>query len=134
MIRRLNETEEPLVVSSDSAFPSPDQPFTLEDRPPGVRFYVGRTSWFHPYALLQNMTYTADTIFLAFADTDVVIHGRGLHELYRRLADYRVASIVEQGGRQAVAAETSTIIIRIEHARRLKKKQPQPDPEPAADE
>ena len=85
MIRRLNESDSPPVPSDDSAFPSLEQPFALEERPPGVRFYIGRTSWFHPYALLQNMNYTADSLKLVFADTDVVIRGRGLHELYRRL-------------------------------------------------
>ena len=134
MIRRLNETEAPPEASDDSAFPSPEIPFVLEDRPPGVRFYVGRTSWFHPYALLQNMSYTVESLTLVFADTDVVLRGRGLHELYRRLADHRVASIVEQGGRQAVAADAATLIIRIEHSSKLKKKQPQPNPESATDE
>ena len=125
MIRRLDEAESPPIPSDDAALPSLEQPFALEERPPGVRFYIGRTSWFHPYALLQNMNYTADSLKLVFADTDVVIRGRGLHELYRRLADHRVACIVEQGPRHATASEAATLISRIEHSTRLKKKQQQ---------
>ena len=127
MIRRLNESEPPPMVAPDSAFPSLDQPFTLEERPPGIRFYVGRTSWFHPYIQLQSISYTADSLKIVFAGTDVVIRGRGLHELYRRLADHRVASVVEQGQRPTAAAETTTLIFHIEHSIRLKKKQQQPD-------
>ena len=122
MIRRLNESEPPPVAASDSAFPSLDQPFTLEDRPPGIRFYVGRASWFHPYLLLQSMSYTADSLKIVFAGTDVVIRGRGLHELYRRLAEHRIAAVVEQGLRHGVAAENTTLISRIEHTIRSKKK------------
>jgi hypothetical protein len=124
MIRRLNESEAPPVATTDSAFPALDQPFVLEERSPGVRFYISRTSWFHPYALLQNMSYTADSLKLVFADTDVVIRGRGLHELYRRLAEHRVACVVEQGQHHAAADEATTCISRIEHSTRLKKKTP----------
>ena len=128
MLRRLNETETPPVAPTDSAFPSVDQPFVLEERPPGIRFYAGRASWFHPYALLQNMTYTADSLKLVFADIDVLIRGRGLHELYRRLADHRVACIVERGQQLVSDTEDITCITRIEHSTRLKKK---PPPEPS---
>ena len=127
MIRRLNESETPPVASNDSAFPSLEQPFTLEERPPGIRFYVGRVNWFHPYILLQSMSYTADSLKIVFAGTDVVIRGRGLHELYRRLADHRVASVVEQGLRHGVANEGTTLVSRIEHFVRSKMKQQQPD-------
>jgi hypothetical protein len=127
MIRRLNESETSPVAASDSVFPSLGQPYTLEERPPGIRFYVGRASWFHPYALLQNMSYTTDSLKIVFADTDVVIRGRGLHELYRRLADYRVASVVEQGLRHGVAAQAATLISRIEHSTRSKKKSSPPE-------
>ena len=127
MIRRLNESEPPPMAAPDSAFPSLDQPFTLEERSLGIRFYVGRISWFHPYILLQSISYTADSLKIVFAGTDVVIRGRALHELYRRLADHRVASVVEQGLRHGVASEAATLISRIEHTIRSKKKQQQPD-------
>ena len=105
----------------------------LEDRPPGIRFYVGRASWFHPYNLLQSMNYTADSLKIVFASTDVVIRGRALHELYRRLADHRVASVVEQGQRHGTAAEGTTLISRIEHTVRSKKKAAPPEPDPDAE-
>src|ERR1039458_9106796 len=100
MIRRLNESEAPPVATTDSAFPALDQPFVLEERSPGVRFYISRTSWFHPYALLQNMSYTADSLKLVFADTDVVIRGRGLHELYRRPPAPRGGRLGRAAGRE----------------------------------
>lgn len=117
MLRRLNEslTEPPPASSEAAAFPSLELPFVLEDRPCGIRFYQGRTSFFHPYALLQSMRYNADTLTLVFVDADVVLRGRGLHELYVRLAGQRVAWVVEQGDRYAVASDAAVHISRIEH-------------------
>ncbi len=133
MIRRLNESEAAPVAAPDSGFPSLEQPFTLEERPLGIRFYVGRASWFHPYILLQSISYTADSLKIVFAGTDVVIRGRALHELYRRLADHRVASVVEQGLRHGIADENTTLISRIEHTVRSKKKTTAPESAPDAE-
>ena len=124
MLRRIDDAPEKIVPpSGDASFPSLEQPFVLEERPPGIRFYQGRTSFFHPYALLQSMSYTADLLKLVFADADVVIRGRGLHELYQRLAEHRVACIMQQGSRFVDASAMTPHISRIEGSPRVRKKQ-----------
>ena len=117
MLRRLDEppAESP-VAATEAAFPSLETPFVLEERPAGIRFYRGRSSVFHPYALLQTMRYSTDALTLTFGDADVVLHGRGLHELYVALARQRVALIVEQGGRFALGSDATLHITRIEYS------------------
>lgn len=51
----------------------------------GILFYRAKQSFYLPYHLLQAMRYEADQITLIFAAQDVVINGRGLHQLYRQL-------------------------------------------------
>jgi hypothetical protein len=115
MLRRLGQPAENAAVSSDDlAFPALDQPFVLEERPVGVRFYTGRASFFRPYALLQCIRLAADKLSLDFIGSEVTIHGRGLHEMYVLLARQRVASVMEQGERYSVASESSAYVTRIE--------------------
>ena len=100
--------------SPETAFPPPEPPFALEDRPLGVRFYKGRTSYLHPYALLQAARLEDERLTLLFADADVIITGRGLHALYVHLASQRLARVVEQGERFAAATESPVHVARIE--------------------
>ena len=114
MLRRLGqpslETPEPAAAVG---FPSLDQPFLLEDRPPGIRFYQRRASFYHPYSLLQGMHLADDTLTLSFATAEVSITGRGLHALYVHLSAQNVAAIIEQGERYAAGSEAPIHINRI---------------------
>jgi len=85
----------------------------MGQRPPGVLFYRGQSSFWLPYHLLQAMHCEADTLTLTFAPADVVIEGRGLHELYVGLAQQVVWRVVEQGTRYASVSDSATLISRI---------------------
>jgi hypothetical protein len=115
MLRRLGQpsADDQASTSDETGFPSLDKPFGLEDHPPGIRFYKGRTSFFHPYALLQSMRYQTDLITLSFVDADVTVAGRGLHGLYVHLAEHQVAWIVEQGERYESASDAAAHIRQI---------------------
>src|SRR6187431_1859277 len=99
MLRRAGQSspEPPAPMPEDAGWPALDDPFGLEDRPPGVRFYQGRESCFHPYGLLQFMRLSGEELTLSYVTAEIIIQGRGLHGLYVHLAGYRVARIVEQG-------------------------------------
>ena len=114
MLRRLGQsspdTPEP---AAQVAFPALDQPFLIEERPPGLRCYRGRASFYHPYALLQGMHLADDTLTLSFATAEVSVTGRGLHALYVHLSAHNVAAIIEQGERYAAGSEAPAHIHRI---------------------
>ena len=115
MLRRLGQpsADSPASAADETAFPSRDKPFGLGDHPPGVRFYKGRAGFFHPYALLQSMSYQAELLTLVFVGADVTVAGRGLHGLYVHLAEHQVAWIVEQGERYESASDAATHIRQI---------------------
>ncbi len=134
MLRGRTETELPragpgLAVTplppAVGGFPSPEQPYATDERPVGVLFYQGRTSFFLPYHLLQTMRYEPDRMTLVFASDDVAVVGRGLHELYVQLAAQRVSRITEQGERFASLSEAATLISRIERTPRTNSDQQQ---------
>ena len=80
-----------------SALPPADSAFATEpERPPGIRFYRAKESFFLPYSLLQTMRWQGQRITLTFVSDDVVIEGEGLHALYVELAEFKVARIREQ--------------------------------------
>ena len=80
-----------------SALPPADSAFATEpERPPGIRFYRAKESFFLPYSLLQTMRWQSQRITLTFVSDDVVIEGQGLHALYVELAEFKVARIREQ--------------------------------------
>ena len=80
-----------------SGLPPADSAFATEpERPPGIRFYRAKESFFLPYSLLQTMRWQGQRITLAFVHDDVVIEGEGLHALYVDLAEFKVARIREQ--------------------------------------
>lgn len=135
MLRRLDEPAvEPLPISSpQTALPTGAEPFLVEERPVGIRFYQGRSSFFLPYALLQSMSFSEDTLKLVFANLEVVIGGRGLHEPYVLLASQRIVAIVEQGQRYTAVSGGHTHISRIERTPRERKRKPGPDPNPSSD-
>ena len=109
-----NRSGEPaLSTAADVEVPGIDQPYSTGERPPGVRFYRGRTSFWLPYFLLQGMRYEAEKVTLQFASEDVVIDGRGLHGLYVELARQAVARVVEQGERYASISDAATHVTRI---------------------
>lgn len=100
--------------SPDLAFPNPEEPFGSGDRPPGVRFYSGRLSFFLPYTQLQMVELAEGSLKLVYANMDVEIHGRALHALYVGLAEARVAWVVAQGDRLGLGSELATHIRRID--------------------
>ncbi len=120
MLRRLGQStaDSPASESDEAAFPSLDEAFGLGEHPIGVRLYQGRASFFHPYALLQGMTFKADVLTLVFADAEVIVRGRGLHGLYVHLAGQRVAWVVEQGERYAAVGDTPAHVAKIERTPR----------------
>ena len=80
-----------------SALPPADSAFATEpERPPGIRFYRAKESFFLPYSLLQTMRWQGQRITLIFVHDDVVIEGEGLHALYVELAEFKVARIRQQ--------------------------------------
>ena len=80
-----------------SALPPADSAFATEpERPPGIRFYRAKESFFLPYSLLQAMRWQSQRIILTFVSDEVVIEGQGLHALYVELAEFKVARIREQ--------------------------------------
>jgi hypothetical protein len=83
----------------------------LGEQPPGILFYRAKESFFLSYGLLAAMRWQGERLTLTFAVEDVVIEGRGLHELYARLAEHKVTRICEQGERYAEAAE-GTVSVR----------------------
>lgn len=98
---------------SPTAYPSLDDPYTLADKPPGVAFYQPKASFFLPYALLAGMRWAADRLVLSFTTDEVIVEGRGLHEVYARLAEHRVSRICEQGERYETTSQQSVYVRRI---------------------
>lgn len=115
MLRRSDQaaTDAPDPAAPDVGFPALDPPFVLDDRPAGVRFYQGSTSFYHPYALLQGMHLGAEALALSYASAEVSITGRGLHALYVQLSRQRVAAVIEQGERYADSSDAPVHVNRI---------------------
>ena len=90
-----------------------EQPYDTGERPAGVLFVRGPTSFWFPYHLLQGMRYEPGKLTLVFAAADVVIEGRGLHGLYLDLARQVVWRIVEQGARYAELSDGPTCVTQI---------------------
>ena len=85
------------VSGGASGLPPTDSAFATEpERPPGIRFYRSKESFFLPYSLLHTMRWQGQRITLTFVHDDVVIEGEGLHALYVELAEFKVARIREQ--------------------------------------
>ena len=70
--------------------------------------------FFLPYHLLQCISFEGERMTLLFAADEIILTGRGLHELYVRLAAQQVSRIVEQGVRHAAVSEAPVLIIKIE--------------------
>ena len=84
-----------------SALPPGDSAFASEpERPPGIRFYRAKESFFLPYSLLQSMHWSGERVTLTFVTDDVMIEGQGLHALYVELSEFKVARIREQEDRE----------------------------------
>jgi len=97
-----------------TGWPARDQAYALEERPAGICFYQARASFWLPYHLLQTMQCLPERLTLAFATDDVVLTGRGLHELYVHLAWQAVSRVVEQGDRYAEVADVGVYVARLE--------------------
>src|SRR5262249_14885554 len=80
-----------LTLKDGDSFPGLDQPFAIEEHPFGIIFYRSKESFFLPYHLLQGIRFSEATITLIYATADVVLCGRGLHQLYVRLAAQQVS-------------------------------------------
>jgi hypothetical protein len=106
------------VGTASTCFPVGDQSYATDERPPGILFYRGRESFFLPYHLLQTMSFRTDEIHLTFAADDLVITGRGLHELYVQLATQRVSRIVAADDRHAAISEAVVLVTSIERTAR----------------
>lgn len=97
---RIHPTAPPSVSHPEdpgAEFPSEEEPYAKEDRPVGIRFYVEKQGFFHPYYRLQSMTYAAERLAIEFPEETIVITGRGLHGLYVGVARAQVSRIVQQG-------------------------------------
>lgn len=116
MLRRRDQSsvEPPPLLVDETVVPSLDEPFTLADRPAGVRFYKGRDSFFHPYALLQSARMQEERLILSYSTTEIIVSGSALHALYVHLTNQRVARIIEQGRRHAGASDGVTFVHQIE--------------------
>jgi hypothetical protein len=80
-----------------SALPPADFAFGSEPiRPPGIRFYRAKESFFLPYSLLLAMHWRAERVTLTFTHDEVMIEGQGLHSLDAEVAEFKVARIREQ--------------------------------------
>lgn len=96
-----------------SALPPTDSAYASEpERPPGIRFYWARESFFLPYSLLQSIRWKADRLTLLFVTDQVTIEGQGLHALYVAVSEFKVARICEQ--EDAVADEDPVHVTKIE--------------------
>ena len=101
------------LVGGASSLPPSDSAFATEpERPPGIRFYRARESFFLPYSLLQSMQWREEQITLTFVHDDVTIEGQGLHGLYVQVAEFKVARIREQEDK-AVDNEASVHVAKI---------------------
>lgn len=101
------------LVGGASSLPPSDSAFATEpERPPGIRFYRARESFFLPYSLLQSMQWRGEHITLTFVHDDVTIEGQGLHGLYVQLAEFKVARIREQED-EAADSEASVHVTKI---------------------
>ena len=98
--------------------PPGDSAFASEpERPPGIRFYRAKESFFLPYSLLQSMHWSGERVTLTFVTDEVVIEGQGLHTLYVELSEFKVARIREQEDREE--DDTSAVhVTRIERSPR----------------
>jgi hypothetical protein len=110
----IEETPPPYGSKIEAGFPGIEVPFLTDEHPTGIAFYRGKESFFLPYHLLQTMRCQPDQLTLTFATVDVVVTGRGLHQLYARLAAQQVSRIVEQGDRYAAVSEDLVHISKLE--------------------
>ena len=117
----------PESTPSATALPSLDEAYTPAEKPPGILFYQTKGSFFLPYALLAAMHWTAERLTLSFTTEDVVVEGRGLHELYVRLAEHRVGRICEQGERYETTNQERVYVRRIRRVPHADAKRPEED-------
>jgi hypothetical protein len=90
-----------------------DQPYRTAERPAGIVFVRGPSSFWLPYHLLQGMRYEPDKLTLEFPTADVVIEGRGLHGLFTEFTRQVVGQVIEQGARYAELSDAPTCIRRV---------------------
>lgn len=126
----LEETPPPYGGKIEAGFPGIEVPFLTDERPIGIAFYRARESFFMPYHLLQRMRCRPEQLKLTFATCDVVITGRGLHQIYTHLAAQRVSRIVEQGERYAGVGDALVHVGRIQEMPKQKKKQDSEEDQP----
>lgn len=100
------------------------QPYVTGERPPGIVFARGPTSFWLPYHLLQGMRYEPDKVTLQFAGSDILIEGRGLHSLYRDLTRQTVSEVTEQGS-HAEMSDAATCVGQIVELPKGKKGSPE---------
>jgi hypothetical protein len=118
----LEETPPSYGTKVEAGFPGIEVPFLMDEHPIGIAFYRAKDSFFMPYHLLQRMRCQPEHLTLTFATCDVVITGRGLHQIYTQLAAQRVSRIVEQGERYAEVGNALVHVGRIQEIPRQKKK------------
>ena len=111
---RLAETPPPYGAKAENGFPGVEQAFSTEEHASGISFYQSKECFYLPYHLLQSMRFKEEKLTLVFATADVVITGRGLHQLYVQLAAQQVSRIVEQGERYATVSDALVYITKIE--------------------
>ena len=111
---QLAETSPPYGAKAQSGFPGLEQAFSTEEHASGISFYQSKECFYLPYHLLQSMRFKEEKLTLVFATDEVVITGRGLHQLYVQLAAQQVSRIVEQGERYATVSDALVHISKIE--------------------
>ncbi len=94
--------------------PAPGDPaFTVDsNRAFGIRFYPARGGFFLPYALLQSVNWTTESLSLNFTTDTVTIVGSRLHGLFVEIAEHRVNRIHAEPAwaSEGNAAEVTEII------------------------
>ena len=111
---RLAENPPPYGAKTQSGFPGVELAFSTEEHASGISFYQSKECFYLPYHLLQSMRFKEEKLTLVFATADVVITGRGLHQLYAQLAAQQVSRIVEQGDRYAAVSDALVHVSKIE--------------------
>jgi len=120
----LQETPPPYGGKIEAGFPGIEMPFLTDENPTGIAFYRAKESLFLPYHLLQRMRCRPEQLQLTFATCDVVITGRGLHQIYTHIAAQRISRIVEQGERYAGVGDALVHVSRIQE---IPKQKDQPE-------
>ena len=103
------------VAGGAAALPPADTAFSSEpNRPPGIRFYQAKDSFFLPYSLLQSLHWRGDTLTIGYVHDDVTLEGQGLHALYVEIAEFRVTRIREQAEDDDASEDGAVQVLKIQ--------------------